>query len=225
MRKFYFVFLGFFFPMTLIHAQVEKGQKILLGGISAGYSRNEVDTQSLQKQLAFSIAPGFGKAIKKNLVLGYIVSVGVYNSHNESFVDKTLLRGHAWNAGGGVFLRRYFPLARGFSFSGDITGFYSHRNSKSELSGTLVPLTTTSHNRINEFSVNISSALVYAFNKRWLGTVSLNNFAGFYLNEEKAENKGGASSFITKTSQAGFSFQVNNSVPFSGLTIGFTYVL
>src|SRR5687768_1019925 len=139
MRKIYFLLSIVLFSGKIINAQIDKGQKLLMGNIGISINKNEIDTQSTQKQFYLLVSPVFGKAIKKNLVLGFRLSGGYSNIRNGSSQLKT--KENQWISGGGVFLRKYFPLGKGFSFSADLGAGFFHADHKAEFNN-LISATT-----------------------------------------------------------------------------------
>lgn len=106
--------------MTATKAQIAKESVWLGGGL--GYSNSKSDIGSTQKNKSFNISPAIGKAIKENLVAG--IRIGYSETDNSSKSDISY-----WNAkneyyGGGIFLRRYVPVATKLYIFGEGTATF-----------------------------------------------------------------------------------------------------
>lgn len=100
---------------------LQKGKSLVGGGIGFGISDNESNPDddsdgSSQESRHFSFSPYYGKFVKDNLLLGVSLNLNTnkrdfknyYNSgssHND-FKSKSI--------GGGVFVRKYFPVVEKF---------------------------------------------------------------------------------------------------------------
>jgi hypothetical protein len=96
-------------------AQINKGA-IWLGG-QASYnqtSEKSLGSSTTNKNSGFYINPAIGKAIKENLVLGF--SAGYSHSKNKTG-STTNSRFNSY--GGGVFIRKYFPVISNLYLFGD----------------------------------------------------------------------------------------------------------
>ncbi|MES2774329.1 MAG: outer membrane beta-barrel protein [Bacteroidota bacterium] len=205
-------------------AQIEKGQKILSGGISFNAGKNESDTVAEQKSFNVLFSPSIGKAIKNNLVVGIGLIAGGGNTRNESFANKNVEKSKQWTAGARVFLNKYFPLGKGFSFLGGVGTGYSHSDNKYERTGTSIT-TTIITTKSNEFQLGANVGLVYAFNKKWMANFNLNNLVNFGVGQQQIETKTGATSFTQKHKNIGVSSVLNYGNVLSNMAFGFMYIL
>lgn len=137
-------------------AQIKKGD-ILLGG---GLSFNTSSAGSANgKQTGIYLAPVVGKAIQDNLVLGlnltyqHFRSSGGYNDYSST----------SDSYGAGIFLRRYKPLAGGFSayIEGDLGGSYTRQDVHN-------PPGSGSSTKTRGYNINahLDAGIAYAVTKR-----------------------------------------------------------
>lgn len=107
------------FAASSSKAQITEG-KYLLGG-SAGYSSSKSSvTNPVTKNESANVNIQFGKVIKANTVAGVILSYG--------FSD--IGQGKINQNGGGIFYRKYKPLAKNFYFFGELDGVYNYSKYK-----------------------------------------------------------------------------------------------
>jgi hypothetical protein len=90
-------------------AQINKGS-IFLGG-HFGFSTGKVQNQ---KSSGLSISPAVGLAVKENLIVGVDFKLDQTKSSFPGFQDKMTNR----YTGGGIFLRKYAHLGKGFYLFG-----------------------------------------------------------------------------------------------------------
>jgi hypothetical protein len=97
------------------NAQITEG-RYLLGG-SAGYGSSKTNvTNPVTKNESLSTNIQFGKVIKENTTAGIILSYASSNMGNLKINQY----------GGGVFYRKYKPLAKNFYFFGELDGVYNY---------------------------------------------------------------------------------------------------
>ena len=111
-------------------AQINKGSIFLGGNVffasqkSDGYDVNNPDHYRLT---SFGISPSIGKAIRQNMVAGFDFTY--YNSLTKANpVGKTTQQ----LIGGGVFIRKYAPLGKGFYLFGHARAGGSYNDIKHE---------------------------------------------------------------------------------------------
>lgn len=221
MKKFTFLFTIILIVLSA-NAQIEKGQKLFSGSGSLSLSKNKTDGQSTQNNFNILLSPSIGKAYKKNIVLGYSAQLGYGNSKGKNQLNNAVTKEKQWIAGGGVFLKKFFPLGKGFSFTGKLGANYSHLDHKFTSPNSTPSTSTTT--KTNSFGLGLSSGLSYAFNKKWMCDISLNDFAGFYTGWENLETISGTTATKQKYSHIGFDSQINYQHLFSNISFGFTYL-
>ena len=205
-------------------AQIDKGQKILSGSISLDVSNTKIDTMGVQKNFNVLFSPSVGKAIKNNLVFGVAIIAGGGSTQSENLLNNSIDKGHQWIAGARVFLNKYYPLGKGFSFIAGVGTGFSHNNYKLE-SGNSTSQVTTTTTKSNEFHLGANAGLVYSFNKKWMANLNLNNFADFYVRNQNVELKTSTNSKKQAYRQVGFSSLINYSQLFSNMSFGVSYIL
>ena len=104
---------------SVAKAQISKGSILLGGGISINDTKYDQSSSSSEiKENHISINPAVGIAIKDNLVAGIKLNYGrSENSYDPSMFQPSLNESTSY--GGGVFLRKYLQLGKGFYLFGD----------------------------------------------------------------------------------------------------------
>src|SRR5450432_3887500 len=116
MQKIFYLFI-FFISFSLVsNAQISQGSVLLGGDIDFNSQKtHSTDAINTSNNSNFSFNPSIGKAIKDNLVLGFDASYGhVQNSSDAGGGNTSTAKTDTY--GLGVFLQKYFPLGKGFSF-------------------------------------------------------------------------------------------------------------
>lgn len=110
MEKITLLTIAIFLFASITKAQITKGSTFIGGQISGGTSETK-NGSSTQKQSSLYLSPALGTAIKQNLIAGVDVTYG--RSKYDNGVNQSQ-KGNQY--GGGIFLRRYVPLASRFYF-------------------------------------------------------------------------------------------------------------
>jgi len=220
-------FLSFLFSYAQI---IEKNKKILGGTFSAGFNRFQADTTvssgpSIKgNNLNFNLSPSFGKAIKNNLVFGYIISLSYSHSKSEDLRLKATGKSNGYGLGAGVFIERFLPLTKSLSFSGTmpLQLNYSSSKNKSFDNSTLITMGT---NKYYGASLGIYPSLNYQLNKKIVLQLSLNNFIWIGYSYGTSEFKG-PNGIANKQSNSNFGFntRVNQQTQLSDLGFAFRYI-
>jgi hypothetical protein len=213
---------------SLLFAQViEKNKRILGGTINAGYNQSQADTLSSSKPSTrgssgyFNLSPSFGKAIKENVVFGYLVSVGYSHSKNEDLRLDETGKSNGYTVGGGIFLERYFPLSKVISFSASmpLQLSYSWYDNQLFQNGTL---SGTDKNKYYGASIGLYPSLNYLLNKRFILQLTLNNFVSLgYRHSTTQVEQPNVPSRTQESSNFGFNTRVNESTRLSDLSFAF----
>lgn len=160
MKKILFSALaGFLFALSA-NAQIPKGSIFIGGQISGGKTVN-----SGQKQNNFFISPAVATAIKQNLFLGVDLTYGQTKYENNS-MPYSNQKGY----GGGLFLRKYIPIAKRFYFFAQGRAGYSY--DKSEYSGPYI-----SKNTSNTASLSLYPGVSFALSRVLHIETGFNNLA------------------------------------------------
>ncbi|RYF85945.1 MAG: autotransporter domain-containing protein [Chitinophagaceae bacterium] len=220
MRKFYFLAIASVCFSFLSQAQIRKGSVYLGGDINISSQKEEQlmpmpgGTNSEGKNTFIYIGPAVGIAIKENVFAGvdflYGKSDSKYlNSPNSSKVSALA---------GGIFIRRYFPLANKFYLFGQVRLGYQKRN---EDQTSLV-----NSDRIEEDSwsvqANLFPGLSYNVYKSLYFEMGLNNLLQLgYLHTDRTQTSalGGSISTESKT------FNLQSDLSGNSLNIGVRFVL
>lgn len=220
-----------FLNCSLMFGQViEKDQRILGGSINLGFNHSQSDTVTSSKpsikgnNLYVNLSPSFGKAIRKNLVFGYLASLYYSHSNSEDLRSKETGKGNGCGVGAGVFYEKYFPLGKSFSFSGMLPLQVSYNSSKNKIydNGTL---TSTSTNEHYGASISLYPSLNYSLNNKFMLQLTLNNFASFGYGRSTSQVEG-PNIIANKQgySNIGFNTRVNEQTRLSDIGFAFRYI-
>jgi hypothetical protein len=120
-QRFLLSFIFVFTCMVATRAQISKGSAWLGGSIGYSQSKDKTGASTTStKQNSFYISPAIGTAIKENLILGVSVSYSRYISKYGSTTDN---KGRTY--GGGIFLRKYWPVVNRLYIFGEAKAYYS----------------------------------------------------------------------------------------------------
>ncbi len=214
------------------HAQViEKGKRILGGSLDFGFLHNQADTFATSgpsikgNSSYFTLSPSFGKAIKNNLVFGYHTALGFSHSKSEDLRLKSTGKSNGYSASGGIFLEKFLPLNKSFSFSGHVPLTINYSSSKNKTFDNSV-LLSTSTNKFYGLGIYVSPSLNYSLNKKFLMQIFLNDFIsiGYGYNTSEME---GINLLKRKQSNSnlGVNTRINHFNTLSNLSFGFRYLL
>ena len=210
MKKFTLFFILFFF-IAFANAQINRGTIFLGGGVSANNNKS-ISPSSVTNSHGLSIFPSIGLAVKENIVFGIKGGYGYgktkYSIASVSEKDRSY--------SGGVFLRRYLALGKGFYLFGEAEAIYFHRKND-QLTG----IDEQSHLTQKVFQLSLNPGLAYAVNNIFHLEISLNELVHLDYNKTKRENIfiGGS----TQEESKGFYFNSNASSA-SAINIGFRFV-
>src|SRR6476469_734436 len=180
-----------FLFIAATHALITKGS-ILLGG-DVGFGNKKTDKSDLNKQNDFFIRPTIGLAVKDNLVAGIL---GNY-THTKTTNNASYLTSDNTIAGGGLFLRRYFSVAKNFYLYGEGDLSYNY-NKFIESTG----IDSRLDSRINAVTLSLAPGLAYAVSKKFHLELAFNNLvrAGYDKTRTETTSIGG------KTTEVSHSF-------------------
>jgi hypothetical protein len=182
-------------------AQINKGSIYLGGNLNFYTSKN-----NSQKSSNFSVSPAFGFAVRENLIVGLDVIYGHAETRYENGRGEWIQR----NAGGGLFLRKYAPLGKGFYLFGQGRVGASFTNHQYE--------GANANDDGKGFGIDLSifPGIAYSVNKKLQLELGLPNvFNVSYGNTKYTPHSGGASYKNT-----GFSASSSVSSFANSLTVG-----
>lgn len=193
---------------SISQAQITKGTILFGGGVSIISDKSEDNTNTEFKQTVTYLTPSAGIAIRDNLAAGLSFYYSKSNyKHSDSPDDK-----YFTEYGGGVFLRKYLPIARTLYLYGEPELIYTRLAGKS-------------HNATEPYDVkgwnselSLSGGLSYAISKRFHLEAGLPDL--IKLSYGKRKDIG----ITSKSSAEHFRFYsyLSAAIPFS---IGFRVVL
>jgi opacity protein-like surface antigen len=169
--------------MVTTRAQINKGA-LWVGG-SIGYNEQKGEpygtAASPYKSNAFTINPSIGTVVKDNLVVGINLLYNQVKTDNDGNSIKSKTNAY----GGGVFVRKYFPVISRLYIFGDAgVGFTSTKTDKTlpnYYNG--VPIKTTSKGWSG--AVGITPGIAFAVSKKFQLETSLNNLFSVAYNSNK----------------------------------------
>ena len=192
-------------------AQVTKGSVLLGGGINFGGTKT--DNSDLNEQHIVFITPAAGIAVKENLVIGVEAVYGktelTYNTPVYENDEKRL--------GGTLFLRKYYPLGKGFLVYEQ--GNLSYLNQDATAISPTDSRTETSSNTV---SVSIAPGLAYALSKKFHLELGFNNMVGLSYGKSEISNTNFGSQTTFKSKSFGVTTALSTAAP---LNLGFRFFL
>lgn len=123
MKKITLLSLAIILFASITNAQINKGSIYLGGNIGGGTTKFEDSNSPTEgKSSGFSINPAVGVAIKNNLIVG--INLNYTHGKTENFNGSQNNKRNGY--GGGIFLRKYYPLSNVFYVfgEGDLGYFY-----------------------------------------------------------------------------------------------------
>ena len=220
-----------FLNCSLLFGQViEKGKHILGGTLNAGFSHNQYDTlissepSNKSNNLSVGLAPSFGKATSNNTVFGYTLLLNYSHAKAEDLRAQQSGTNNGYGVGGGVFLEKFFPLGKSFSFSAvvPLQLFYSAYKSESFQNGTL---TSTGKDKNYGAWLSLYPSLNYSLSKRFLLQLTLNNFVSLnYVHSTNKVEGPNTTPREQERSNFGFGTRVNEQNRLGDVGFAFRYI-
>lgn len=136
MRKLFILTIAMVCFGFLSKAQISKGSLYFGGSVAYSQSKDENTAPSpvTNENTNFTIAPAVGLALKENLIAGIDFSYNKYENTNNA---PGYSSGHTRVSGAGVFLRRYYPIAKKFyAFGQARVGYFDKHGELAENTGT-----------------------------------------------------------------------------------------
>jgi hypothetical protein len=197
---------------TISHAQIKKGSVLLGGGISVGKSTTETNSEE-GKSNSISFSPAVGLAIKDNWVVGLFAGISNYENRPSTVTSKQTIE----SFGGGLFVRRYNSLGKGFYLYGHGAISYSNFSQRQ------MPSTDFQMNYSSKgVGIYISPGVAYAVSNRFHLEASLNNLVSLSYSKTRTDNIS-LSGYSTAESK-GFNLETNLNTT-APLSLGFRFVL
>jgi len=155
--------------MVTTRAQISKGAVWVGGNIGYNESKQEPSsTITPIKSNTFTINPAIGTVVKDNLVVGINLLYSHIKSENDGSLES---KTNAY--GGGVFVRKYFPvISRLYIFGDANVGFTSTKEDRTQSS--TIKITTKGWTG----AVGITPGIAFAVSKKFQLETSLSNLLG-----------------------------------------------
>lgn len=200
------------------HAQISKGSVLLGGGLYFNTSKqstsNYNNSQSSEtKSTGISLSPSFGIALKENTIYGINFEFG--HTFYASTPDQKSPKSNSYS--GGIFLRRYVTLGKGFYLFGQANAYYSK-----DKQSTVYDSLTSQRLLYRSAGLSLYPGIAYKVSRIMLLEIGLNNLASIYYsnNEQSQKNNGIENRYINK----GLSF--NSNLNSSGIiNVGFRFAI
>lgn len=180
MKKITILFICLF-TCFLLSAQQSIPKGALLLGADIGFnSINSTTGANNTKSTRLSFSPSFGIAIKPNLFYGVVINYSnfrqpISNASSSGNTNKSL--------GGGVFIRKYKPLAKNFSaYLNSNLSFLSSEVTFSYRNGTVIELNTTKGNGVN---LALTPGISYKISSVFQLESGFRDIAGISINKSK----------------------------------------
>ncbi len=212
MQKIFYLFIVFIFASLVSSAQISRGSVLLGGDLSFGSQKGNTTSTNLNDYSSsnFIFAPSIGKAIKDNLVLGGMLTYGhQQNSNDQGGGNNSKSTGDTY--GLGVFLRKYFPLGKGFSFftEAQLAGYMIENKTDGTLTGKTENLTFA-----------FSPGVAYGISRRVQLELGLPEFFSATYSHNKSLNAGIDYNIVNS-----FSMGTDLAASFQSLDIGIKFLL
>lgn len=202
--------LGFFLTHSSF-SQIKKGAHFLGGSLGIQTGKTTSSGGAELKTHSVTIAPAYGKAIKDNLIVG--ADISLENGAGEDFGTKQETNGY----GGGVFIRKYLPLGKGFYLFGQ--GRLGVNARKIETSQKLPPSIVVDNREFNT-TLSFYPGVSYAINKKIHLETAFNNLAYIQYSHVSSE----ASNIPGKSKGNSFTLGTNLS-NLSSFVLGIRFIL
>lgn len=205
--------LAIFFCVAITaNAQLNK-DSYLLGG-SASFNSSKGDQYANQKSEALNTSIQFGKVVKENTVVGVIVSYG-YSNNGPTYKTNQF--------SGGIFYRKYKPLAKNFYFFGEGDVVYAH---SSNTQGIFQVGSNGTHYFTNGGILSFTPGISYAVGKRMQMELLMPNIVSLSYSKQKTENTSTGINSISTSKGHSFTANANlNNNLLSNFGIGFKFIL
>ncbi|AEW01984.1 Autotransporter beta- domain protein [Niastella koreensis GR20-10] len=181
--------------MVTTRAQISKGA-VWVGG-SIGYNQTKQDPGIYNgkpyKTTTLTINPSIGTAVKDNLVVGIELLYNQIKTENDGNSVKSKTNAY----GGGVFVRKYFPVITRLYIFGDANAAYAATKNDRTLSTGTNPIVVTAKGGIT--SVGITPGIAFAVSKKFMLETSLNNL--FSVAYTSTKTTGPTDYYKSKSSQ------------------------
>jgi hypothetical protein len=199
-----------FLVVSLAQAQINKGA-ILIGG-NIGFSSSTTEdfpATSETKNSGFNINPSIGYAIKTNTIVGVVLSYGQSKSENDEVAGPD--NSSEMNSfGGGIFVRKYVPLGKGFNFFGQGTASYNRSTTDNFFDNNKV-----STQEQSAIGLGFYPGISYGISKKVQLELGLNNILNLSYNTTKNTNVGGPSETGSESKGLNFSTGFSTTMPLS----------
>lgn len=204
MRKFTTLTFALLCLHFISNAQITKGSILIGGNISADFENNRFGSFSSNKKTIL-VMPSIGLAVKENTFYGISLSYSNTNANGAENIN---------TYGGGVFIRKYRPLGKGFYLigQGGLSTNYSKYYQLSS-SGSI----ETFRQLYSYFS--IFPGVSYAVSNKLHLETTLNNLLTLYYSHRSVESAG---SSTAKTDLFGLGVNFRNA---SDITVGVRFII
>jgi hypothetical protein len=222
MKKVILVTIISFSLHSISEAQISKGSVLLGGGVSIGKLKSDKSIPSSpdNDQKYLSVNPAVGIAIKENLIFGVQLSYG--NSENTHLYPSLELQENDYSTyGGGIFLRQYLVLGKGFYAFGQGDLSYRHQENTNNYISPNVSNSSSFKDKGWNIGLNLSPGISYAVNKRFHLEVGFSNLLGFNLSKSRIYYVSNGNQYNQE--KTGFGFNTNAS-NLSGYNVGFRFL-
>ncbi len=210
MRKFTsLVFVIVCFAVTA-NAQITKGSLLIGGSLSIGQQKETTNSIGNQNTTYWQFSPMVGLAFKENTIGGISLSVSGLTTSSSNTENNSY--------GGGIFLRKYKPLGKGFYVFGETNAFYGFN--KYAVS---YPSGSSSSQRFNTLSLNLFPGVSYAVGKRFFLETTLTNLLSLHYTKTTSQTQDNPSLPIYKKTQTsyGVGAGAGGNIP---INLGFRFI-
>jgi hypothetical protein len=187
---------------SIAQAQITKGSILLGGSIGFGSQKNPGNNEA--KQTNIFINPAVGVAVKENLVVGFDALYSRFKSTHIAASNSA----KNTSAGGGFFVRRYYPVIRNFYLYAQ--GNLSYNAGASEQRSTNYEQKSTS----NTISLDLAPGLAYALSKKFHMEFGFNDLASIQYGKTKTEVNSNGTASTLKGHVFGFTTGLSTASPF-----------
>ena len=207
---------------SIAKAQINKGSVLLGGGVSIGKlkSDNSIPPSPDNDQKYLSINPAVGIAIKENLVFGVQLNYG-HSDNSQLYPSSELQESDYSTYGGGIFLRQYLLLGKGFYAFGQGDLSYRHQENTNNYTSPNVLNSSSFKDKGWNIGLNLSPGLAYAVNKRFHLEVGFANLLGFNLSKSRINYVSNGNQYDQEKNGFGFNTNASN---LSGYNVGFRFL-
>ncbi len=202
MKKTILFTIPFLFTFFISTAQITKGSLLLGGGVNV--NTNKIESMSTERKGNYLfITPVVGIAVRKNTIVGIQLLYG-HQKDNINYAPAELKSDFY---GGGVFLRKYLTIGKGFYLFGE-SDLYYRNDTYVYTSGTL-----KNKQKGWNIGINFYPGISYSITKKFHLEAGLAQLARFEYGKTKTTG-------TTTEERSGFTFNANAS-SLSNFNIGF----